>query len=349
MSPAAPARRPPRLGGLRANSLGKTQLNGLPGGDNYALGEMRPTNSYPRPSTPRAYAVGGSLALSGLVLFTAPACTSPPASDQGAETKSAPAKAASAPATPASAPFKPMSKEEGLALLAAEETELQLPSPSDLLQAISNLEAGGETVKLDGYIGKAPAGAPDDAESQAFAAGTLITDFLIYAQAEDKEACQNTAKALRATVKQLGLEAKFDAPGKELEAALGKGDWAGVGRKMDEIFETFKDTREESEASQKVAAIITASAWMESIYVLSQHLGANYSEPASKLLRQGFIGESLRDELGRFPASSFSKKLQPAMETLVEATTVDREAPVSKESVAKISAAIKGLRATLEG
>ncbi|MEO1232207.1 MAG: hypothetical protein AAFZ18_25240 [Myxococcota bacterium] len=312
---------------------------------------MRPTESYPRLFTPRAFA--GSLALSGLVLFTAGACTSKPASDHGGEAKSAPAKAASAPSAPASAPagdaFKPLSKEEGMALLAEEESALQLPSPSDLLKAISNLEAGGETVKLDSYIGKAPKGSNDDVESQAFVAGTLITDFLIYAQAEDKEACQSTAKALRATVKALDLEDKFDAPGKELEAALAKGDWGAVSRKMDEIFETFKDTRDDSKDSEKVAAILTASAWMESIYVLSQHLDANYSEPASKLLRQGFIGESLRDELGKFSSSGFAEKLQPVMVTLVEATTVDREAPVSKEAVAKISSAIKGLRATLEG
>lgn len=311
---------------------------------------MRPHTSVLRlisparlPGAPRLLVMG-----TATLLVTA-ACSSRGSSDGAGGEKSAPEAAPASQPTSAAAPYKPMSKEDGLSLLEEEKPALELPTPSDLLNAISHLEAGGKPVRLDRHIAKAPEGAKPEVESQAFLAGTLITDFLIYAQAQDKDACLRTAKALRGTVEHLKLEAKFEEPEKQLEAALGKGDWDEVRGKMDEIFETFKSGRDESADARKVAAVLTASAWMESIFVLSRHLSKDYSEPASKLLRQGFIGQSLEEELASVSVSGFGKNLLPAMKVLVEATSVDREAPVSKEAVAKISTTIAGLRAKLEG
>ncbi len=247
----------------------------------------------------------------------------------------------------AGATAKPQTPLDAGDLTAARE-KFTIPNPGELLLAAS------DKIDLKAIVGKissTPNVAMDGSDAVlAHSLGELLADGFICLHAKDAEKTRAIGKQLLAIGKELGADELILAEGKKIGEMVDAGNWGDASTAADS-FRTKLLTNLAKDGDTDLITIISASGWLHGFGLIADQINASYNEDASRQLRQSDLAEHLAGRVGKLPEGRIkdAAKASAALTEISKLTAVAQEAPISKESIAKIATAAKDGMTALEG
>lgn len=133
--------------------------------------------------------------------------------------------------------------------------------------------------------------------------GVRIADGILAMQAQDAEKLNECAGDIESMAKKLQVDEGSLGRAKAARTAANKGEWTRVFSELSRLQDGV--LREiERDANRDRGALLMCGGWIQGMRFASRVIEANYSGPASNLLREPILISRLRENLGALPATS---------------------------------------------
>ena len=232
--------------------------------------------------------------------------------------------------------------------LSAEEMKLAdantaVPLPGEILNVLSQ-GSGAHWKKTATALQSAPARKLESDEARSARLGVCVADAFLALQAENKELLAVRSTEILELARKLGAAATLLESGKKIADLAAAGKWGEVSPLLDMLHgETLKAMKDLGDENSVAVALVAG--WLRGTELFADALIADYSENASKALRQGALVDYLQSRLN---AVSAAGKGKPEVKAMLDAlgklkplVTVAQTAVVSKETATQIAAAAK--------
>ena len=287
-----------------------------------------------------------SILLGGTIAMVCFACNEAQTSPAGAGKPATKTDKAAAPAADKGEKPEPSAEDIAKSKMAAQANlKFHVPPPTDLIKVISGLKSGDQKIDLVPYVEEMNVDDDKPKSKQAFAAGILVADFFIYAEAKNKKEASRVAKSLGEAAKRLVPDDKdIAAQGDSIAKAIDKDDWSTAMTGVDEVYGKFKQRLAEGE-NAALASYVALGAWAESLYVLSGFVDSKYDEQVSKYMRQASLAKSLSEKVVKeTDGEAFARELNQAVSGVEAQVSVAKEAPIPAAKVKKVREILRNMR-----
>jgi hypothetical protein len=179
--------------------------------------------------------------------------------------------------------------------------------------------------------------------------GTRICDAFLSVQAKDKKNFNPMAMAVTGLSGKLGADIEQTMNEKMFDLVK-KDKWPEVRQMLDEQQNSVKDKL--NKLDKDAAVLVTVGGWLQGLNIVSKALSNSYNADGTGIIRNVKLVEYLIGEMNGLGAQAKSndivKKISAQLPELKNLVNVEKNKPISPESIKKISALTSGLMKEVE-